>query len=282
MSRLGGATGRSRRERADLVAVEQGLAESRTRAQALILAGRLWLGETRIDKPGTLLLHDAPLRLAEGPRYVSRGGDKLAHALDTFAAEGLDVSGRTAVDIGASTGGFTDCLLQRGARRVHAVDVGHGQLHPKLRADSRVCVWERTNARSLQPEQLGEPIELVVVDASFIGIGKLIEAVARILPPGGELVALVKPQFEAGRSAAARGRGVIRDPAVRDAAIESARAAVTGAGFTIVAEVDSPLRGPKGNVERLIYARRASAPAGPRTVVGDRPAPVRGSGRLVP
>jgi 23S rRNA (cytidine1920-2'-O)/16S rRNA (cytidine1409-2'-O)-methyltransferase len=202
----------------------------------------------------------AALRLEQGPRFVSRGGEKLAHALETFAAAGLRVTDAVALDVGASTGGFTDCLLQRGARRVYAVDVGHGQLHAKLRADPRVVVRERTNARSLRATDFDGPINLVVVDASFIGMAQLIDAIARVLEPGGDLVALVKPQFEAGREAASRGRGVIRDRSVRDSAIASARLAIERAGFRVVAETDSAVRGPKGNVERLVYAKRLAAP----------------------
>ena len=165
------------------------------------------------------------------------------------------------IDIGASTGGFTDCLLQRGAARVIAVDVGYGQLAQKLRSDPRVDVRERVNARDLQPADLPGPIDVCVVDASFIGLGKLMPAIARLLRPGGDLVALVKPQFEAGREAASRGGGVIRDEATRLGAIASARAAVEEAGFTVVAEVDSAVPGPKGNVERFVHARRDGAAA---------------------
>jgi 23S rRNA (cytidine1920-2'-O)/16S rRNA (cytidine1409-2'-O)-methyltransferase len=186
---------------------------------------------------------------------VSRGGDKLEGALAAFAPQGLTVEGKICLDVGASTGGFTDCLLQHGARRVHAVDVGWGQLHARLRGDERVVVRERTNARHLTPADLGEPIDLVVVDASFIGLDKLLPAIAAILPRG-ELVALVKPQFEAGRRAAARARGIIRDDAVREEAIERAIQAIVEAGFAVVARADSALAGPKGNVEHFVYARR--------------------------
>jgi 23S rRNA (cytidine1920-2'-O)/16S rRNA (cytidine1409-2'-O)-methyltransferase len=242
------------RVRADALLVTRGLAKTRAQAQALIMAGRVTSGGRRIEKPGTRIPPEAELAVAAGPRFVSRGGDKLDHALDAFAAHGLDVGGRVCLDVGASTGGFTDCLLQRGAAKVIAVDVGYGQLASKLRADPRVEARERVNARDLRPEDFTEPIDLVVVDASFIGIGKLIAAVARVIRPGGALVALIKPQFEAGREAASRGRGVIRDEATRLAAISSARAAVEDAGFHVVAEADSEVRGPKGNVERFLYA----------------------------
>jgi 23S rRNA (cytidine1920-2'-O)/16S rRNA (cytidine1409-2'-O)-methyltransferase len=243
--------------RADALLVERGLAESKSRAQALILAGAVYSGERRIDKAGTTLPADAPLTVRAAARFVSRGGDKLAHALGAFATHGLSAAGKTCLDVGASTGGFTDCLLQHGARRVHAVDVGWGQLHAKLRADARVVVRERTNARDLGPSDFEEPIDLVVVDASFIGIGKLMGAIAKLLAPGGELVALVKPQFEAGRESASRGRGVIRDPEVREKAISRAVADIERAGFTVVAAVDSAVAGPKGNVEHFVYARRS-------------------------
>lgn len=242
--------------RADLLLVERGLAESRTRAQALIMAGVVYRGEQRVAKPGDLLPSDAPLSVLEPPRFVSRGGEKLEGALEAFAVHGLDVASRVAVDVGASTGGFTDCLLQRGAAKVYAVDVGWGQLHPKLRGDPRVVVMERTNAKDLTPASFSEPVTLVVVDASFIGLGKLMPAIASFLSPGGMLVALVKPQFEAGREEVARGRGVIRDPAVRAAAIAQALAEVELHGFEVLAGVDSSVAGPKGNLEHLVFARR--------------------------
>jgi 23S rRNA (cytidine1920-2'-O)/16S rRNA (cytidine1409-2'-O)-methyltransferase len=248
---------RARRLRIDVLLVERGLASSRAKAQALVMAGLVTTPTGRIDKVGTLVADDAEIQVAEGKsRFVSRGGDKLDGALETFGASGLDVGGRVAVDVGASTGGFTDCLLSRGARRVYAVDVGYGQLALSLRNDPRVVVRERINAKDLVPGDFAEPIDLVVVDASFIGLGKLMPAVARILRAGGALVALVKPQFEAGKRAASRGRGVIRDPAVREDAIASARTAVVSSGFTILGEVDSSVPGPKGNVERFLYAER--------------------------
>jgi 23S rRNA (cytidine1920-2'-O)/16S rRNA (cytidine1409-2'-O)-methyltransferase len=249
---------RVRRVRIDVLLVEKGLAPSRAKAQALVMAGLVATPKGKIDKVGTLVDENADLRVAEGKsRFVSRGGDKLDGALETFRASGLDVRDAVAVDIGASTGGFTDCLLARGARKVYAVDVGYGQLAQVLRNDPRVVVRERTNAKDLDVADFAEPIDLVVVDASFIGLGKLMPTIARIVRPGGALVALVKPQFEAGRKAVSRGRGVIRDPAVREDAIASARGAVVEGGFTIAAEVDSTLAGPKGNVERFVFAARS-------------------------
>jgi 23S rRNA (cytidine1920-2'-O)/16S rRNA (cytidine1409-2'-O)-methyltransferase len=241
--------------RIDQLLVERGLAPSRAKAQALIMAGAVSSGGRRVDKVGTLVAQSADITVAgAGNRFVSRGGDKLDHALERFAEAGLEVRGAVCADIGASTGGFTDCLLSRGAAKVYAIDVGYGQLAFSLRQDARVVVRERTNAKNLAPGDFAEPIDLVVVDASFIGLGKLMAAISRIVRSGGALVALVKPQFEAGRLAASRGRGVIRDPDVRARAIESAKDAVASAGFSIRAEVDSALAGPKGNVERFLYA----------------------------
>jgi len=244
------------RERADQLLVARGLCPTRAQAQALIFAGRVYVGEQRVEKAGVRLPLDAALVVREGDRYVSRGGQKLEGAL---AALGVDVAGLTCADIGASTGGFTDCLLQRGAEKVFAVDVGHGLLADRLRRDSRVVVMERTNARNLTLEQLGQPVDLVVVDASFIGLNKLLAAIAGILRATGRLLALVKPQFEAGREEARRGRGVIRDPEVREAAIHTVRVAFREHGFRIAGEHDSTLRGKKGNLERFLLAERAQS-----------------------
>jgi 23S rRNA (cytidine1920-2'-O)/16S rRNA (cytidine1409-2'-O)-methyltransferase len=240
--------------RADQLLVARDLAPSRARAQALILAGKVYVGNTRIEKAGAMVPEDAPIvvRGADHP-YVSRGGVKLAGALDAF---GVDPTGKRCLDLGASTGGFTDCLLQRDASSIAAVDVGYGQLAHSLRIDPRVLVLERTNARNLQPEQIGGAVDLVVVDASFIGLGKLLEAIARCTRPGGELVALVKPQFEVGREEAAKARGVIRDAAVRAKAIESVANEVRAAGFEVLGITDCVIEGPKGNLEAFIHARR--------------------------
>ncbi len=251
------------RKRADVLVCEAGLAPSRAKAQALILAGEVFADGARVDKPGDLLAPTSRLSVVPRRRFVSRGGEKLDGAIDLLGDAAPPIEGAVAVDVGASTGGFTDCLLQRGARRVFAVDVGWGQLDARLRSDPRVVVRERTNARSLRREDFGEPIDLVVVDASFIGLDKLVPAIARVLPEGGLLLALVKPQFEAGRDAVRRGRGVIRDEDERARAIDGARRACEGAGFVIRREVDSPLRGPKGNLERFILATRAADPPGP-------------------
>jgi 23S rRNA (cytidine1920-2'-O)/16S rRNA (cytidine1409-2'-O)-methyltransferase len=240
--------------RADQLLVTRGLAPSRPRAQALVLAGKVYVGEVRIDKAGAMLAEDAAILVrGEDHAYVSRGGVKLEGALDTF---GVDPQGKRCLDLGASTGGFTDCLLQRGAASVAAVDVGYGQLAHKLRVDPRVLVLERTNARTLEPEQVGGLADLVVIDASFIGLGKLLPAVARCLAANGELVALVKPQFEVGRQEASRTKGVVRDPEIRARAIAGATREVEEVGLEILGTCDSTLEGPKGNREAFVHARR--------------------------
>ncbi|MGH7440906.1 MAG: TlyA family RNA methyltransferase [Polyangiaceae bacterium] len=244
--------------RLDSLLVERKLAESRARAQAVILAGNVYVAGHRVDKAGSLVPADASVevRVPDHP-YVSRGGAKLAGALDTFA---LGVQGLSCLDVGASTGGFTDCLLQRGAASVVAVDVGYGQLAHKLRVDPRVALHERTNARNLEPAQIGGPVDLSVVDASFISLRTLVGALARCTRPGGALVALVKPQFEVGRKVASQGKGVVRDPEERAKAVGGAREAVVEGGFEVMAECDSALPGPKGNVEAFLYARRIERP----------------------
>ncbi len=243
--------------RIDQLLVDRGLAESRTKAQALVLAGVVYSGEVRIDKPGTTVPEDAEIDVRDGKLpYVSRGGVKLAGALDGFA---IDPRGLRCLDVGASTGGFTDCLLQRGAAHVVAVDVGYGQLAQKLRDDPRVTNLERTNARTLDPAAIGGAADLTVVDASFIGLGKLAEALARCTREGGTLVALVKPQFEVGRAEASRGKGVVRDEGVRAAAIAEARGAIEAVGFRVLGEADCVIAGPKGNREAFFHARRVSS-----------------------
>jgi 23S rRNA (cytidine1920-2'-O)/16S rRNA (cytidine1409-2'-O)-methyltransferase len=241
--------------RLDQLLVARGLAPSRTRAQAIVLAGRVFIGGTRLDKAGQLVADDAAVEVrgGAGHPYASRGGVKLAGALDGFR---LDVRGLRCLDVGASTGGFTDCLLQRGAGVVVAVDVGYGQLAHKLRGDARVIVLDRTNARTLTPESIGGCVDVAVVDASFISLSKLMPAIACCTRRGGELVALVKPQFEVGREAATRGKGVIRDEAARAGAIAGATQAVRAAGFDFVGQCDSVLPGPKGNREAFLHARR--------------------------
>lgn len=242
------------KRRADQLLVELGLAESRTKAQALILAGLVSCGERRIDKPGEQLAPDAELALkARDHPWVSRGGVKLAHALDHFR---ITVEGSVALDIGASTGGFTDVLLAHGARRVHAVDVGHGQLAWKLRQDPRVVVHERLNARHLTRADIPEPIDLVTSDASFIGLATVLPAPLALAAEHAQLVALVKPQFEAGRAHVGKG-GVVRDPEVHREVCERAASWVAAQpGWTVVGIVESPILGPEGNREFLLYARR--------------------------
>ncbi len=240
--------------RLDQLLVTRGLATSRARAQALVLAGEVSVSGLRVDKAGTLVPGDAAVEIrAPDHPYVSRGGVKLAGALDAF---GVDPRDLRCLDLGASTGGFTDCLLQRGAAQVVAVDVGYGQLAHSLRIDPRVVVLERTNARALEPVQIGGPADLTVVDASFIGLGKLAAAIARCTRPGGQLVALVKPQFEVGREQAAKGKGVVRDEAVRSGAIDAAAQDLRDAGFEVLGQCDSALPGPKGNREAFVHARR--------------------------
>jgi 23S rRNA (cytidine1920-2'-O)/16S rRNA (cytidine1409-2'-O)-methyltransferase len=241
--------------RLDQLLVLRGLAPSRARALGLILAGEVFVAGLRIEKAGTLVADDAPIEVRGAPHpYVSRGGAKLAAALDAFD---LDVRHLICLDLGASTGGFTDCLLQRGAAKVVAVDVGYGQLAHKLRIDPRVVVLERTNARALTPASIGLRADLTVVDASFIGIGKLMSAIARCTREGGELVALVKPQFEVGREQASRGRGVVRDDASRSEAVARASQDIRSAGFDVLMQRESALRGPKGNREVFVRARRS-------------------------
>jgi 23S rRNA (cytidine1920-2'-O)/16S rRNA (cytidine1409-2'-O)-methyltransferase len=242
-----------RKERLDVLLVQAGLAPTRARAQALVLAGQVVVGETRMDKPGTRVAVDAALRLkAEVLPYVSRGGLKLAHGLAHF---GVEVKGRVAADIGASTGGFTDCLLQAGAVRVHAVDVGYGQLHEKLRKDARVVVHERRNARHLAPDALGEVVDVLVVDVSFISLSLVLPAVLPLLRSGGQLVALVKPQFEVGKGLVGKG-GVVRDEAVRAAAVQAVFSTAVGLGLSVQGVTDSPILGPAGNREALLAAKK--------------------------
>jgi 23S rRNA (cytidine1920-2'-O)/16S rRNA (cytidine1409-2'-O)-methyltransferase len=256
-ARAAGADGPNRRgpkpakQRADLLLVARGLAPSRERARALILAGIVTSETRRVDKAGELLALDAELSVrGQDHPFVSRGGVKLAGALDAFGFDDARVTGLVAADIGASTGGFTDCLLQRGAARVYAIDVGYGQLHDKLRKDTRVVVMERENARYLQA--LREPIDLVVVDASFIGLGKLLPAIARILRPSGELIALVKPQFEVGKARVGKG-GVVRDEALRSEAIGAVLRAAEELGLVLRGQADSCLPGPSGNREHFLW-----------------------------
>src|SRR3954471_6741967 len=236
--------------RADVLVQQRGLAESRAKAQALILAGSVVAGEHRVEKPGQLLDPALQLRVKEQLRYVSRGGLKLEKALDHFQ---LPVEGRVCVDLGASTGGFTDALLQRGALRVHSVDVGYGQLHPRLRADPRVVVHERVNARELK---LPEPCDAAVADLSFISLKLVLPALfAALRPDDAWACVLVKPQFEAGRAEVGKG-GVVRDAAVRRRVVEEISAQLQELGFVLRGVVESPIQGPAGNREYLVGALR--------------------------
>ncbi|MEQ8967455.1 MAG: TlyA family RNA methyltransferase [Azospirillaceae bacterium] len=240
------------KRRLDQLLVDRGLADSRAKAQALILAGRVSVGDRRIDKPGTPVAGDAEVTVKAPPHpWVGRGGIKLAAALDRFA---IDPGGAVCLDIGASTGGFTDVLLSRGAARVYAVDVGHGQLDWKLREDPRVAVRERVNARHLTAAEVPEPIDLVVCDASFISLTLVLPPALALARPGARLVALIKPQFEAGRAHVGKG-GVVRDPAVHEAVCADIRAWLDGReGWRVIGLEDSPITGPEGNREFLIAA----------------------------
>lgn len=250
----------TKRTRIDQLLVERGLAESRSRAQALVMAGLVFSCERRIDKPGTTLPPDTPIEVRgrEHP-WVSRGGVKLAHALDRFAIDPADL---VCLDVGASTGGFTDVLLTRGATRVYAVDVGFGQLAWKLRSDPRVVVLERSNIRAIGMAQVPEPVELVVCDVSFIGLELTLPAALALTKPGAWLVALVKPQFEAGREHVGKG-GIVRDPEVRSAVCARIVAFVAGQpGWRVLGVTESPITGADGNVEYLIAADRDRAQVG--------------------
>ena len=233
--------------------VARGLAESRTRAQALIMAGAVFSGERKLAKAGEMLAEDAPLEVrGKDHPWVSRGGIKLDHGLTHF---GIDVSGAIALDVGSSTGGFTDVLLSRGAARVSAVDVGTNQLAWKLRQDQRVTVLEQTNARHLTAKSIPEPPDIIVCDASFIGLAKVLEAPLKLARAGAMLVALVKPQFEAGRNEVGKG-GVVRDPAVHDRVCAEAKDWVESQGWSVLGITESPITGPEGNKEFLLGARK--------------------------
>lgn len=245
------------RQRVDLMLVERGLVDSRSRAQALVMAGVVYAGDRRVAKPGDLLAADTALTVkGQDHPWVSRGGLKLAHALAEF---GLSPDGRICLDVGASTGGFTDVLLAHGAARVHAVDVGHGQLAWKLRSDPRVVVHEKTNARHLTRDQVPDPIEVVVCDASFIGLATVLPAALTLCVPGAWAVALIKPQFEAGPDAVGS-KGVVRDSAVHEAVCVKVREWWSALpGWRVIGLVESPITGPEGNKEFLIAAIRSGA-----------------------
>jgi 23S rRNA (cytidine1920-2'-O)/16S rRNA (cytidine1409-2'-O)-methyltransferase len=248
-------TKRAARVRLDQLILERGLAESRARAQALLIGGRVRVGQgdgARFDrKPGDLVDPETPIEVAAPEPYVSRGGHKLAAALDAFE---VDPAARTCLDVGASTGGFTDVLLQRGARRVYAVDVGRGQLADGLRGDRRVVSMERTNARTLTAQSLPEPVTLATVDVSFISLRLVLEPVSSTFDAaGGDLVALVKPQFEAGRGET--DAGVVRDPATHERVVREVTAAAVALGLQPAGEIASPILGPEGNREFLLHLR---------------------------
>lgn len=237
-------------ERVDVLLVARGLCDSREQARRLILAGEVRSGDRKIDKPGTKLPEDAPLEVQEKPRYVSRGGLKLEAALVAF---GIDPTGWTCLDVGASTGGFTDCLLQHGAARVHAVDVGTNQLVWKLRSDPRVLAREQFNARHMTPDDIGEKVRLAVMDLSFISLTKVLPAVFPLLDEQGTIVCLIKPQFELERVDISKG-GIVRDPALHERAVEKIRHFVTeDLGQKWLGLIDSPITGTDGNREFLAW-----------------------------
>jgi len=242
-------------ERLDERVVREGLAESRNAAQALILAGRVLVDDGPVDKSGTRVAADSVVRLKGGQRvFVSRGGDKLAAALDAFA---IDPDGRRCLDVGASTGGFTDCLLQRGARRVVALDVGHGQMHSRLRLDPRVEVREKVNARHLEPGDFSDPIDFFVVDVSFISLTLVLPAIDRCAPAAQGLL-LVKPQFEVGREQVGKG-GVVREDRLRDESADRVVAAAGALGRRELGRVDCAVPGPKGNREIFVWVSARTA-----------------------
>ncbi len=241
------------RSRLDVRLVDEGLAVSRERARALILAGRVKVAGAVVSKAGASVPADAPVEVvAPDFPWVGRGGVKLAHALDTF---GIEVAGREALDIGASTGGFTDVLLQRGARRVVALDVGHGQLDWRLREDPRVVVLEHRNARQLDRGWLPAPVDIVTIDVSFISLRLILPVLQPVLTPGADIVALVKPQFEAGRGEVGRG-GLVKDPVVHEAVLARVTASAASSGLTRVAMTPSPITGATGNQEFLMHLRQ--------------------------
>ena len=239
-----------KKERLDVLLVTQGFAASRERAKRLIMAGQVLVDEQRIDKAGAMVALTAPIRLAgEDLPYVSRGGLKLAKGLKSF---GTILAGKTAADIGASTGGFTDCMLQNGAAKVYAVDVGYGQLDWKLRTDARVVNMERTNIRNVTQEMLGEKLDFASIDVAFISLDKVLPIVRTLLADDGEVVALIKPQFEAGKERVGK-NGVVRDSAVHEDVIRTVLRAAETLGFVPTGLTFSPVKGPKGNIEYLLH-----------------------------
>lgn len=239
------------KKRVDLLLVERGLVESRQKAQAVIMAGQVYSGERRCDKAGMTLEEDTPLEVRGQLRYVSRGGLKLEKAMGCFP---IRLTDKTAADIGASTGGFTDCMLQNGAKRVYAVDVGYGQLAWSIRSDPRVVCLERTNARYLTTRQIPEPLDFASIDVSFISLGLILPALRPLMAGDGQVAALVKPQFEAGKDKVGK-KGVVRDPAVHLEVLERFLLHAAQADFTVAGLDFSPIRGPEGNIEYLGFLR---------------------------
>lgn len=245
------------RQRIDTVLVDRGAFTSREQARAALLAGEVKVDGVPVTKAGTLIDTEAAIEVAERPRFVSRGGEKLAGALAEF---GVEISGRRAIDVGASTGGFTDCLLREGAEQVVAVDVGYGQLAWNLRTDERVIVHERTNIRHADPASLGAPFDLVVVDVSFISLRTVLPALTGLLGDPGDLVALVKPQFEAGKGRVGK-RGVVREASIHREVLEDVVAASREHGLVVRGLTVSPITGPEGNIEFWLWASRTGEPA---------------------
>ena len=246
------------KKRLDILVTERGLVESREKAKTLIMAGQVYVDGQKADKPGDTFSEDAAVEVrGKGLPYVSRGGLKLEKAMREF---GLQLQGRTCMDIGASTGGFTDCMLQNGAQRVYSVDVGYGQLAWSLRTDPRVVNLERTNARYLTREQVPEEIDFFSVDVSFISLTLILPAVRPLLAEHGQAVCLIKPQFEAGREKVGT-KGVVRDKAVHEEVIEKIRSFALENGFSVLGLTFSPVKGPEGNIEYLIYLERSEAPS---------------------
>lgn len=246
------------KKRLDILVTERGLAESREKAKTLIMAGQVYVDGQKADKPGDTFSEDAAVEVrGKGLPYVSRGGLKLEKAMREF---GLQLQGRTCMDIGASTGGFTDCMLQNGAQRVYSVDVGYGQLAWSLRTDPRVVNLERTNARYLTREQVPEEIDFFSVDVSFISLTLILPAVRPLLAEHGQAMCLIKPQFEAGREKVGK-KGVVRDKAVHEEVIEKICSFALENGFSVLGLTFSPVKGPEGNIEYLIYLERSEAPS---------------------
>ena len=243
------------KQRIDTLLFEKGLAESREKAKSLIMAGVVYIDEQKVDKPGTNVSVNSNIIVRQGAKYVSRGGLKLEKSIENFD---ISLSDKVCMDIGASTGGFTDCMLQNGAKKVYAVDVGYGQLAWKLRSDPRVVCMERTNARYLDHEQIPEELDFASIDVSFISLKLILPAVCGILRDGGHVACLVKPQFEAGKEKVGK-KGVVRDPAVHLEVLENFLVHAKESGFAVLDITFSPIRGPEGNIEYLGYLEKTSA-----------------------